>query len=313
MRPYHPLFIVKPLKYMQTTPSRRLSIALFGNVYQAKKSLSLQTILSLLDKHRTELFIDREFHEYITEQLHLPVEPAGLIDGDDFRSDIAISMGGDGTFLEAARRVGDKGIPIVGINTGRLGFLADISPNEIEDTLNLIVRGEFAVEERSVLQATAEGENLKGYPFALNEVAILKRDHSSMISIRVEVDNEYLATYQADGLIINTPTGSTGYALSVGGPIITPQSNTFGIAPVAPHSLNIRPITLCDDAVIALTVESRSHNFLVAIDGRSESCRQGTRITLRKAPYTIKVCKRPSNTFFSTLRQKLMWGADIRE
>ncbi|MCM1109392.1 MAG: NAD kinase [Clostridium sp.] len=298
---------------MQTAPSSRFRIALFGNAYQAGKSASLQTVLAQLDKQQVELYVDRTFHDYITSQMHLAIQPDALIDNDDFEADLAVSMGGDGTFLEAARRVGNKGIPIVGVNTGRLGFLADISPAEIEATFEQIFQGNYTVEERSLLQATAEGDPLKGYPFALNEVAVLKRDHSSMISIRVEVDGEYLVTYQADGLVINTPTGSTGYALSVGGPIIAPQTRTFGLAPVAPHSLNIRPITLCDSAVISLTVESRSHNFLVAIDGRNESCRQGTRLILRKAPYHIKVCRRPSNTFFSTLRQKLMWGADARE
>ncbi|MDE7378514.1 MAG: NAD kinase [Paraprevotella sp.] len=298
---------------MQTLPPRPLRVALFGNKHQTRKTETLRTLLTTLDSHGAELLVDRDFHEYMTGSLGLTTAPCGLIEDETFEADLAISLGGDGTFLETARRVGAKGIPIVGINTGRLGFLADISPEEIEDTLALICCGKFTIEERSLLQAEAEGDILKGYPCALNEVAVLKRDHSSMISIRVEVNGEYLTTYQADGLVINTPTGSTGYALSAGGPIITPGSSAFGIAPVAPHSLNVRPITLCDDAVIALTVESRSHNFLVAIDGRSESCRQGTRLILRKAPYAIKVCRRPSNTFFATLRRKLMWGADLRE
>ncbi len=298
---------------MQTPLPHRLRAALFGNKHQTRKAETLRTLLTVLDSHGAELLVDRDFHEYMTGPLGLTTGPCDLIEDETFEADLAISLGGDGTFLETARRVGDKGIPIVGINTGRLGFLADISPDEIDDTFDFICRGRFTAEERSLLQVTAEGDPLKGYPYALNEVAVLKRDHSSMISIRVEVNGEYLATYQADGLVINTPTGSTGYALSAGGPIITPGSNTFGIAPVAPHSLNIRPITLRDDAVIALTVESRSHNFLVAIDGRSESCRQGTRLILRKAPYAIKVCRRPSNTFFATLRRKLMWGADLRE
>ena len=150
------------------------------------------------------------------------------------------------------------------------------------------------------------------YPFALNEVAVLKRDNSSMISIRVDVGGQYLTTYQADGIIINTPTGSTGYALSVGGPVMAPGCGTIGIVPVAPHSLSVRPITISDDMEVTLTVESRSHNFLVAIDGRSEKCQEGTKLHIRKAPYKVSVIRRPEGTFFHTLRTKLMWGSDVR-
>lgn len=300
-------------KYIKIEPMRPLRFALFGNIYQAKKSASVQKLLSRLAEKHAELFIDEAFFNYLTGELRFDYEPAGLITDNDFDADIVISMGGDGTFLEAARRVGSKGIPILGVNTGRLGFLADISPDEIGSTIDHIYNNEFHTEHRSVIQVTCDGTPLKGYPYALNEVAVLKRDNSSMICIRAEVDGEYLTSYQADGLIINTPTGSTGYALSVGGPIIVPQSGTFGITPVAPHSLNIRPVTLCDDVEIRLSVESRSHNFLIAIDGRSESCHEGSCLTLRKAPYSIQVLKRPRHSFYKTLRQKLMWGTDPRE
>lgn len=292
---------------------RKLRFALFGNVYQAKKSASVQKLLCLLADKQAEWFIDEAFFNYLTQHLKLDLTPAGLITDDSFDADIVISMGGDGTFLEAARRVGAKGIPILGVNMGRLGFLADISPDEICSTIEYIYRNEFRTEARSVIQVECDDSPLKGYPFALNEVAVLKRDNSSMISIRAEVDGEYLTTYQADGLLINTPTGSTGYALSVGGPIIVPQSGTFGLTPVAPHSLNVRPLLLCDDVVIRLSVVSRSHNFLIALDGRSESCHEGSCLTLRKAPYCINVLKRPQHSFFNTLRQKLMWGTDPRK
>lgn len=292
---------------------QEIKLALFGNVYQAKKSSSVQQLIQLLKKHQAKLFVETEFYNYLTKTLQIDLQPDGLIDYNNFDTDVAISMGGDGTFLETARRVGNKEIPILGINTGRLGFLADISQQEMEATLNDFFNGNYKIEERSLIQVQSEEAPLKGYPYALNEVAVLKRDNSSMISIRVEINGEYLTTYQADGLIINTPTGSTGYALSVGGPIIMPQAGIFGITPVAPHSLNMRPLTLKDEAEITLEVESRSHNFLVAIDGRSESCREGTRLTLKKAPYRIKVFQRKEHSFFNTLRNKLMWGADIRE
>ena len=235
-----------------------------------------------------------------------------LFDDDRFQADMVISLGGDGTFLKAASRVGSKGIPILGINTGRLGFLADISPEEMEETFNELYDHRYRIEERSVLQLTCDHPRLMREPYALNEIAVLKRDSSSMITIRASVGGMPLATYQADGLIVATPTGSTAYSLSVGGPIIAPDSKTIALTPVAPHSLNIRPFVICDDREITLDVESRSHNFLVAIDGRSESCRETTRLTIAKAAHTIKVVKRVNHRFFDTLRNKMMWGADVR-
>ena len=164
-----------------------------------------------------------------------------------------------------------------------------------------------------MLQVQPEGGILAGYPFALNDIAVLKRDDASMISIRTQVDGEFLVTYQADGLIVSTPTGSTAYNLSNGGPIIIPQSGSFCLTPVAPHSLNIRPIVINDTAEIVLDVESRSHNYLVAIDGRSERMTEQTRLVIRKAPHTIKIVKQRNQRYFSTLREKLMWGADQRQ
>lgn len=292
---------------------RKLRFALFGNIYQAKKSLAVQKLLCLLEEKEADMYIDRPFYEYLVGNLRLDIHPKGLIEGNDFDADVVVSMGGDGTFLEAASRVGDKRIPILGINMGRLGFLADISAEEIDTAIESIYSDAFSIEERSVLQIEYSDGSPVGNPYALNEVAVLKRDNSSMISIRININGEYLTTYQADGLIINTPTGSTGYALSVGGPIMTPQSQTFGLVPVAPHSLNVRPLTLCDDVEIELSVESRSHQYLVAIDGRSESCAESIKLTIRRAPYSIRVFKRPGTTFFRTLRNKLMWGNDVRE
>jgi NAD+ kinase len=221
-------------------------------------------------------------------------------------------MGGDGTFLDVASKVGNKQIPIIGINTGRLGFLASFSPEHIEAGIADIYAGNFNVDAHSVLQLFCDEVELLGYPFALNEIAILKHDISSMITIHTNINDEYLTTYQADGLIVGTPTGSTAYSLSNGGPIIVPGTKVFSMTAVAPHSLNVRPIVLADSSVIELDVESHSHNFLVAIDGRSEKCKEGTRIVLRRAPYDIKVVKRSDHRYFNTLREKMMWGADTR-
>lgn len=290
-----------------------MKFALFGNTYQAKKSAHVKHLLAILKKRQAEVYICREFYHFLTEDLHLDIDVAGTFDDDSFNADMVLSIGGDGTFLKAASRVGSKNIPILGINTGRLGFLADISPEEMEETIEDIYNHNFKIEDRSVLQVSSDGQALKGYPYGLNEIAVLKRDSSSMISIHAAINGAPLTTYQADGLVIATPTGSTAYSLSIGGPIIVPHSNTIAITPVAPHSLNVRPIVINDDWEITLDVESRSHNFLVAIDGRSETCREGSRLTIRKADYNIKVVKRPSHIFFHTLRNKMMWGADSRE
>ena len=286
--------------------------ALFGNTYQAKKSAHVLRLLSILDKYQAEVYIQKEFYQFLTKDLKMDIQVAGVFENDAFHADMVLSMGGDGTFLKAASYVGNKNIPILGINTGRLGFLADVSPEEMEETFEDIYKKNYKIEDRSVLQAFSESQPLKGYPSGLYEIAILKRDSSSMITIHTSINGAYLTTYQADGLVIATPTGSTAYSLSIGGPVIVPHSNTIAITPVAPHSLNFRTIVINDDWEITLDVESRSHNFLVAIDGRSETCREGTRLVIRKADYQIKVVKRPNHIFFHTLRDKMMWGADGR-
>ena len=289
-----------------------MKFALFGNTFQASKSCHAKALFDLLRKRNAEIYICRDFYNFLTKDLHMDIPAAGLFDDDDFEADMVISVGGDGTFLKAASRVGKKDIPILGINTGRLGFLADVSPEEIEATFDEIYDKNYRVEERSVLQLISTERRKLSSPYALNEIAILKRDSSSMITIHTSINGAYLTTYQADGLIIATPTGSTAYSLSVGGPVIVPHSNTIAITPVAPHSLNVRPIVIRDDWEITLDVESRSHNFLVAIDGRSESCKESNRITIRKADYNIKVVKRTNHVFFDTLRTKMMWGVDKR-
>lgn len=290
-----------------------MKFAIFGNTYQAKKSAHVERLIAILQKYNAEICICQDFYDFLVNDQHIQVPKASTFKDNDFDADMVLSIGGDGTFLKAASRVGQKGIPILGINTGRLGFLADISPKEMEETFDEIYKGNYKVEKRSVLEVLCEGQILEGYPYGLNEIAILKRDSSSMIAIHTAVNGAPLTTYQADGLVISTPTGSTAYSLSVGGPIIVPHSNTISITPVAPHSLNVRPIVINDDWEITLEVESRSHNFLIAIDGRSETCREGIRLTIRKANYKMKVVKRPNHIFFHTLREKMMWGADGRE
>ena len=292
--------------------SRKLRFALFGNIYQTKKSASIQKVLSCLAEHDAELYVDMEYYYFLKDNQRISIDAAKIFTGDDFDADFVISMGGDGTFLKAARRVRQKMIPILGVNMGRLGFLADVSPSDIEKCMDALYAEEYSIENRALIQVELDGEKLEGFDCALNDVAILKRDTASMISIRANINGEYLTTYQADGLVISTPTGSTAYSLSNGGPIIVPGTKVFSMTAVAPHSMNIRPIVLSDSSEISLTVESRSHNFLIAIDGRSEKCKEGTRITLRRAPFDVKVVKRSGQRYFNTLREKMMWGVDAR-
>ena len=298
--------------------TKTLTFALFGNLYQREKSAAIQEVLACLKVHGARVVIDEEYYHFINEMcnvhriLDAEKDRFTTFVGDDFEADFAISMGGDGTFLKTACRVGGKHIPILGVNMGRLGFLADIAPDDIETCLQALHDDDYAVESRAVIQVKADDKPLGETSFALNDVSILKRDTASMISIRASINGEYLATYQADGLIVSTPTGSTAYSLSNGGPVVVPGTGVFIMTAVAPHSLNIRPVVIPDSAEVTLDVESRNHSFLVAIDGRSEKCGEGTRITLRRAPYNIQVVKRSGTRYFSTLREKLMWGADVR-
>ncbi len=291
---------------------QRLRFAIFGNEYQEKKSVAVEHIVRYLRAHNAEIYIDRPYYEFLSRLTGGDVWCTGVFDDYNFDVDFAVSLGGDGTFLRAANRVASKGVPVLGVNMGRLGFLADILPSEVEKALDEIYSGQYKTEEHTVIQIEAEGEPIEGSPFALNDIALLKRDDAAMITIRCSIDGEYLVTYQADGLIVSTPTGSTAYNLSNGGPIIVPTAHILCLTPVAPHSLNIRPVVVNDDSVIKLEVESRSHNFLAAIDGRSEKLCEGTKVIIRRAPYKIKIVKQSSSHYFSTLRDKLMWGIDQR-
>ena len=292
---------------------KKLSFAIFGNDRKALELMQVWEMLDYLSKRNADVFIEETFYRNLCRDLNGDLPVAGVFEGNSFETDDAISLGGDGTFLRAASKVGAKNIPIIGVNMGRLGFLANVLPGEVLEMLDEIYVGNFDIEERSVIKLSTDSEKFRDYPFALNDIAILKRDTASMISIRVSVGGEYVVTYLADGLIISTPTGSTAYSLSNGGPIMVPRSGILSLTPVAPHSLNIRPIVIGDDMEIKLEVESRSHSFLAAIDGRSERVDEGTTVTIAKAPFRIRIVKRHNHRYFSTLRSKLMWGADSRE
>lgn len=296
------------------TTEKPLRIALFGNKHQDEKSSCIAAVLAGFEARGARIMIEENFAGFLRRR--------GLIDScvyellhrnSPFTADLAVSMGGDGTFLRTAAAIGDRGIPILGINTGHLGFLADVTPERIQEALEMIYQGRSVVESHSVIAVSCNNDHpLRTFPYALNEVALLKHDNSSLINIRTEINGDLLADYIADGLIISTPTGSTGYALSVGGPIIAPDSDAFCIAPVAPHSLNVRPFVVKDDVDIRLTVKSRSHRYLLSIDGRSESLSETIEIHLRRASHTVGVVKVEHLKFFDTLRDKMLWGADHR-
>lgn len=292
---------------------QHLKFAIFGNEYQAKKSASIEIILNYLDKRGAEVYVESAYYDFLTRDQHLKLNIAGVFEDYNFDVDYVISMGGDGTFLKAATRVGPKQTPIIGINMGRLGFLADVMPSEVIEALDAVYKGHYVIDNHAAIMVQTEGELIVGCPYALNDIAVLKRDNASMISIRTSVDGEYLITYQADGLIVATPTGSTAYSLSNGGPIIVPQTGSLCLTPVAPHSLNIRPIVISDDCEVTLNVESRSHNFLIAIDGRSETLIESTSVTIRKAPFPVRIVKRNGHRYFASLREKMMWGVDQRD
>jgi len=291
----------------------RLRILLFGNDSQVEKCIYVEQILTELQKIQAEIMLNEVFANFIRQHVQQDLPFFTTLHRDEVPdADLAISIGGDGTFLKTAAFLGDRNIPILGINTGHLGFLADVQPENIGSALKLFHEGSYKVEQRSVIEVKSEGAELHGYPFALNEVALLKYDNSSLINVSTRIDGDPLANFLADGLIICTPTGSTGYSLSVGGPIIQPESKSFCISAVAPHSLTVRPVIVTDDVKICLRVKSRSHKFLLSIDGRSETISEKAVIHLRKAHYTVGVMKIMHQKFFDTLRDKMMWGADKR-
>jgi len=290
-----------------------MKIGLFGNDYQVENRKCIQALFDKLQALNTEIYVERRFYGYLTKQSASVPAGAGIIESDPLALDLVISLGGDGTFLRTAAWVGRQNIPILGINMGRLGFLADINTADIEVTLDEFFRREYTVEARSLLELESDPPFRDTCNYALNEIAILKRDTSSMITIHTYLNEEYLTNYLGDGLLVATPTGSTAYSMSVNGPIIVPQANNFVLSPVAPHSLNVRPLVIPEDYCIHLKVESRKNNFLVALDGRSEIYPSGSEFLIRKADFTIKLVKRYPQNFYEKLRKKLLWGADTRE
>lgn len=288
-----------------------MRIAVFGSTHQERYLDGIAFLFNILAQHDITLAVHEKFYKYLCENLPETPSVEEIITDNDFSADIAMSLGGDGTFLRTAKRVGQKNIPIVGINTGHLGYLTDAKMDEVERVVNDLMQGLYKIECRTLIEVKSLDENHHiDQPFALNEVAILRQDTSSMISAETLVNDTYLTTYKGDGLIISTPTGSTAYNLSVGGPILDPTSQNIVLAPISPHSLTMRPLVLRDDCTLTIKAQSRAEMYNVSIDGCSNPLPIDVPITITKAPFTIKVIQSLRHTFIDTLRGKLMWGVN---
>jgi len=293
-----------------------MKVAIYGQYYQNSTEPIIRDIFVFFNENQVEMIIEEAFlkllyekqivkKEYKTFQSHTELD-------DSF--DIMISIGGDGTILRAATLVRDSGIPILGINAGRLGFLAMVQKDEIAEFLQLIIEKKYTISERNLisLSGTPEIAEIADINFAMNEISVSRKDTTSMITIETYLNDEFLNSYWADGLIISTPTGSTGYSLSCGGPILTPNVSSLVITPIAPHNLNARPLVIPDDTVIRLKVTGREEQYLVSLDSRIASVKNESELTIQKTPFKIKMVEIHEETFLKTLRNKLLWGEDKR-
>jgi NAD+ kinase len=293
-----------------------MKIGIYGQFYHENSEAYIQLILDALQKKNVEIVIEENFLDIINLHQDITKNFSGV---DTFSQldntyDLFFSIGGDGTILKSVTFVRDLGIPIVGINTGRLGFLATIQKEEIAKSINQILNGDYLISKRSVLTIETEPSNSEIHPlnFALNEVAVNRKNTTSMIKVETLVNDKYLTSYWSDGLIVSTPTGSTGYSLSCGGPVIDPSARSVVITPIAPHNLNARPLVLPDNSVVSLKVSGREKSYLVSLDSRIATLENETTIIIKKAPFHINLVQLHDDSFIKTLRKKLLWGEDKR-
>ncbi len=292
-----------------------MKVAVFGTSVSESFMPVLIEFFGFLKSSKIEVQIFKPFYSFLVQEMNLESYFTSFFHSyHDFDNecDFIFSVGGDGTFLQSVLNIRNFDIPVIGVNSGRLGFLADISEDQVQTALTNIFNHNYTTLERSMLQVEFSGKENLEFNFALNEMTVLKTDTSSMINIYAYLDKELLNNYWADGLIIATPTGSTAYSLSVGGPILTPDSENFVITPLAPHNLTIRPLVVPDNYEIKLKVEGRGTQFLASLDSRSVAVDLSTIITIKKASFKLKTLQLPDQNFFSTLRNKLMWGMDRR-
>ena len=291
-----------------------MQVAVYGRNFPTYARENIATMFSKFHMLNVEVWVFEPLYEFLQKKAGLRPRVAGLFTGHkDLPGDMdfLFSLGGDGTFLETVNLVRDSGIPVLGVNFGRLGFLSYISQENIAESLDSVFSGKYDIEERMLLKVEVPGVDLESMSVALNEVRIYKTS-GSLITIHVKVNQEFLSAYWADGLLLSTPTGSTAYNLSVGGPIVVPESNTFVLSPIAPHNLTVRPLVLPDSAVLQLSVDTRDPQYQLAMDSRTIDLDVDAVVTLRRADYALKMIRIENISFYSTLRNKLMWGADRR-
>lgn len=281
-------------------------IAIFGNTLRSETLREVNHIIEFLQQHEVTIVLSQELRHVLLNREYPSVED--YIAHSDNSIDFALSVGGDGTFLTTASLVGHLDIPILGVNCGHLGYLAEVQTDNIDAILTQLLSNSYTIEQRRMLEVTCSQESKIASPFALNEVAVLKSGLSSMITVEVTLNGEYLHSYKADGLLIATPTGSTAYNLSVGGPLLDPYVNAIILSPVATHSLNIRPLVVLDDSRIDLKISSRNGSYLLSVDGRSQVLNQDLQLHICRAQRTIKLVRINGQTFMQSLKDKLNWG-----
>ena len=292
-----------------------LRIFIYSRVLKEKDAPILQELIRTLDDLEMQYIFPRQYWQQIESMEVLKGELEVLDDWEDLVSqkvDLVITLGGDGTILGCLKWVVDTGIPILGVNLGRMGFLADIEKSRVRQALEAVRDGQYTLDKRSVIKLESNIELFGKLPYAINDFTLLKRDTSSMVTIHAYVNGDYLNTYWSDGIIVATPTGSTGYSLSCGGPIIFPSSNNFVVTPVAPHNLNVRPIVIPDDAVVSFEIEGRAENFLCTLDSRFETISSSVKLAVKKADFHIAMVQLEEGNFLNTMRDKLTWGLDKR-
>jgi NAD+ kinase len=291
-----------------------MQVAVFGRNFPSYARENIATMFSKFNMLNVDVWVFEPLMDFLQEKAGLRPKIAGLFTShEDLPEglDFLFSVGGDGTFLETVNLVRDSGIPVLGVNIGRLGFLSYISQENIDESLESVFSGKYDIEERMLLKVEVPGVDLDDMAVALNDVRIYKTS-GSLITIHVKINEEFLSAYWADGLLLSTPTGSTAYNLSVGGPIVVPESHSFVLSPIAPHNLTVRPLVLPDSAVLQLSVDTRDSQFQLAVDSRTIDLNVDSTVTIRKAGYSLKMIRIENISFYSTLRNKLMWGADRR-
>ena len=283
-----------------------MTIAIFGNTLRSNTIREVKRIIDFLQQRDVEIVLSQELrHEAINREFPSVDD---YVSHDNRTIDFALSVGGDGTFLTTAALVGHLDIPILGINCGHLGYLAEVQTDNVELVLDQLVNNNYTIEKRSMLEVSCQQDGKLASPYALNEVAILKSGLSSMITVDVTLNGEFLHNYKADGLLVATSTGSTAYNLSVGGPLLDPHVNAIILSPVATHSLNIRPLVVLDDSKIDIKIASRNGNFLLSVDGRSQVLSQDVQLHIERSQRTIKLVRINGQTFMQSLKDKLNWG-----